>query len=294
MNTTRLSLCFTLIVLNACSKPDPGHPDHAQLTPNVMMRDIAFRSAALDRDMHYRVILPSSIPPDRRLPVIFLLHGVNGDFRDWSNNTDVAKYAEAGLILVMPQADNSYYMNAASPPADRYEDYIVQDLISGFESTFPAANDRAHRAIVGISMGGFGAIKIALRHPDLFTFAGGLSSAVDAPRRPFSIKRFQQGLAFRSLFGPWGGELRNRNDPFLLLQTANAEQAPYLYLTCGDRESLLPPNREFAALLDKQRLPHEFHIMAGDHDWQQWNQQLPGLFESLLRHLQPDPLKPAL
>ncbi len=122
------------------------------------MIDVTFHSAALNRDMPYRAILPARIEPNQKLPVLYLLHGGGGGFRDWSNYSDVAGYAEHGLILVMPEGNSSYYTNSADRPQDRYEDYIVHDLIADVEQRFPAATDRAHRAIAGVSMGGFGAV----------------------------------------------------------------------------------------------------------------------------------------
>jgi putative tributyrin esterase len=251
------------------------------------MRDVILHSVALGREMRYRVMLPNVIAPRHRLPVVYLLHGAGGDFRDWSNNSYVAQYAEAGLILVMPQGDYSYYVNAAEQPADRYEDYIVHDLLSDVETKLPIARSRANRAIVGVSMGGFGAIKIALSHPDLFAFAGALSPAIDVPRRPFSIKRIQQSWALHSIFGPWGGEARHGNDPFLIARTVTAAKAPYMFLSCGDGEGLLPVNREFAAVLSQQHLSYEFHVVRGGHDWEQWDRQLPSLFARLIQHVDP-------
>ena len=250
------------------------------------MHDEVFRSAALNREMRYRVILPAAISPGQVLPAVYLLHGAGADYRDWSNSSDVAQYAEAGLILIMPQGDYSYYVNAVGRAHDRYEDYLVQDLLADVEAKFPAARGRANRAIIGISMGGFGALKIALSHPDLFVFSGALSPAVDAPRRPFSLRRFTQSWEFRSLFGPSGKDENRRRDPFFIAREVTAVQAPYVFLSCGEGESLLQPNREFAALLARQRLPFAFHVAPGGHDWNQWGKQLPGLFESLHRRLE--------
>jgi len=85
----------------------------------------------------------------------------------------------------MPDGDASYYVNVRMRPPDRYEDYLVQDLISDVEAKFPVNSGRSHRAIIGISMGGFGAVNLSLKHPDLFIFAAGMSSATDVPTRPF-------------------------------------------------------------------------------------------------------------
>ncbi|MFZ3265172.1 MAG: alpha/beta hydrolase-fold protein [Terriglobales bacterium] len=249
------------------------------------MHNVTFRSAALNRDMRYRVVLPASIAAGVKLPVVYLLHGGGGNFRDWSNYSDVAAFAERGLILVMPEGDDSYYMNAAERPQYRYEDYIVSDLIAAAESKFPVAKGRANRAVVGVSMGGFGAIKLALSHPELFVFAAGISPAVDVPSRPFSIKRISQWQHYRSIFGPWGSRTRREGDPFVLARSVDPTKMPYLFLTCGDQEGLLPANRSFATLLESRHFRYEFHIVPGGHNWNQWDEQLPSLFKSMWEHL---------
>jgi putative tributyrin esterase len=249
------------------------------------MHDVIFHSAAQNRNMPYRVLLPIGLVAGQKLPVVYLLHGGGGSFLDWSNYSDVARFAEHGLILVMPEGNSSYYTNSASIPQDRYEDYIVRDLISDVESKFPAAANRSNRAIIGVSMGGFGAVKLALRHPELFTFAGGLSPAVDVPRRAFSIKRFQQSRRFALIFGQIGSQTRRDNDPFVLARSADPNRSPYFFLSCGEQEGLLAPNREFAALLKKRDFRYEFHSAPGGHDWSQWNARLPDLFQSLQEHL---------
>jgi len=235
--------------------------------------------------MQYRVISPANLPAEKKLPVVYLLHGAGGGFRDWSNYSDVSHYAESGLLLVMPEGESSYYTNAVDPPGDRFEDYIVQDLISDVEARFPAAAGRSNRAIVGISMGGFGAVKLALRHPDQFVFAAGISAAIDVPRRAFTVRRLQQSRHYAAIFGPSGSQTRRDNDPFYLARSANPAGAPYFFLTCGEQEGLLRTNREFASLLAQRHFQYEFHTARGGHDWNQWNAWLPDVFRSLSQHL---------
>lgn len=270
-----------------CRKEEAAQRDHPRLVLNVALRDVIFRSAALNRDMQYRVIFPTRAAPGQKLQVVYLLHGSGGGFRDWSNYSDVARFAESGRLLVMPEGGSSYYSNAVDPPQDRYEDYIVNDLISDVESKFAVATGRSNRGIVGISMGGFGAVKLALRHPDLFVFAGGISPAIDVPRRAFSIKRLQQSRHFNSIFGLSGSRTRLDNDPFVLIRTANPETVPFFFLTCGEQEGLLPANREFAAQLAQHHFRFEFHTVRGGHDWNQWNVWLPTLYQSLSEHMPP-------
>lgn len=251
------------------------------------MRDVTFHSATLGRDMQYRVIFPNNISVGQKLPAIYLLHGGGGGFRDWSNYSDVARFAEQRLILIMPEGHDSYYTNSATRPQDRYEDYIASDLISDVESKFPVAAGRQNRAIVGVSMGGFGAVKLALHHPELFVFAAGLSPAVDVPTRPFSVKRPLQWRHHRSIFGPQDGQVQRDNDPFVLVRSADPAKVPYLFLSCGEQEGLLPANRKFAFLLQQRHVGYEFHAVPGGHDWNQWNEQLASCFQSLLAHLNP-------
>lgn len=259
--------------------------DHPQPAPNVELRDVTFFSAALNRAMQYRVLLPTHIASGTRLPVVYLLHGNGGGFRDWSNYSDVAHFAAQGLILIMPEASQSYYTNAAHRPQDCYEDYIVHDLLNDVENRFPASKERADRAIVGVSMGGFGAIKIALRHPELFVFAGGLSPAIDVPSRSFSWKRFRQSYAFYEIFGSTGSATRRENNPFVLVQSADPAKVPYLFLSCGDQEPLLAPNRRFASVLSKHHFSYEFHIMRGGHNWAQWDNSMPECFRVLFKYI---------
>ena len=280
-------VCSAVLTFAAGCHREKQEPlvDHPRLTPQVTMHDVTFHTSALQRNTPYRVILPRSIPSGSKLPVVYLLHGGNGSFHDWSNNTDVARFAERGLILVMPDGDESWYTNSAERPQDRYEDYVTQDLVIDVESRFPAARGRANRAIMGISMGGFGAVKLALRHPDLYVFAGGLSSALDAPGRPFSIARIRQYRHYRSIFGPVDSASRRDNDPFVLARLVDPVKMPYFFLTCGDKEGLLATNRSFAQILGQRHFPYEFHIVPGGHEWKQWNARLDGVFSGLLDHL---------
>ncbi|MGC2694939.1 MAG: alpha/beta hydrolase family protein [Candidatus Angelobacter sp.] len=249
------------------------------------MIDVSFHSSALSREMQYRVILPANLAAGQRLPVLYLLHGGAGGFRDWSNYSDVARYAERGLVLVMPEGNESYYTNSFARPQDRYEDYIVHDLITDVERRFPVSGQRNGRAIAGLSMGGFGAIVLSLKHPDLFLFSGGLSSALDVPIRPFSITRIGQWRQHRSIFGPWGSPSRQDSDPYVLARSVDPGNAPYIFLSCGEQEGLLPANRKFAALLKERNFRYEFHAGPGRHDWGQWNRRLPDLFKSLAKQL---------
>ncbi len=287
MKSALSSCCVALAALGAvagCHRGQLAFTDHPRSFAGVANRDVTFYSAALGRNMQYRVYLPDDSTTGTRLPAVYLLHGCGTSFRDWSNYSDVGTYAAKGLVLVMVDGACSYYMNSALDAKDRYEDYFVHDLIADAESRFPIAPGRENRAVVGVSMGGYAAVKLALTRPDLFAFAGAISPAVDVPSRSFSIRRWSQSMRFRTIFGPEGSDTRVQSDPFVLVKTADPSRTPYLYITAGDQEALLAPIRRFVTLLKQRNYAYEFHSKPGGHDWTEWDSQIPGCFESLLSH----------
>jgi putative tributyrin esterase len=269
-----------------CHGAAPGGSDHPYIAAGVVMKDVTFHSTALNRDMPYRVFLPANIEPGAKLPVVYLLHGGNGSFRDWSNYSTVSNHAARGLILVMPEGEFSYYMNAAEKPADRFEDYTFNNLIDDVESRFPASNIREKRAIIGISMGGFAAIKVALTRPELFSFVGAFSPPVDVTHRRFKLRRWGEWWRIRRIFGPRESEQWRSRDPLTLLQNVDPGETPYIYLTAGQNEPLLNPDRSFADRMRALHFQSEFHAKPGGHDWNEWNSQLNDCFTSLFDHIQ--------
>jgi S-formylglutathione hydrolase FrmB len=278
-------LFATLLLAGGCRTTEQILLDRPQLASGAAMQDVTLHSVALGREMPYRVFLPAKVAAGQKLPVVYLLHGNGGNFRNWSDDSNISQYAAQGLILIMPEGNSSYFMNAVEKPQDQYEDYLIHDLISDVESRFPAKSSRANRAIAGVSMGGFAAVTLALRHPDMFVFAGAISPAIDVPERRFTWKRASQWWRFRAIFGPWGSAERDGRDPFVLVRTADPRTAPYVYLTAGEQEPLLEPIQRFAARLQAYGIAHEFHTKPGGHDWGEWDAQIPGCFEKLLTAL---------
>jgi S-formylglutathione hydrolase FrmB len=129
--------------------------------PSTVLRDRTFHSKALNADVTYRIIQPSSFRLGQTIRVVYLLHGNGGGFRDWSTNSSIAQMARNGYVLVMPEGRSSYFMNSASKPDERYEDFITHDLTVDAEQGLPSLITRSDRALIGVSMGGFAAIVLA-------------------------------------------------------------------------------------------------------------------------------------
>jgi S-formylglutathione hydrolase FrmB len=274
-----------LAVLAGCHREQLTMAAHPRSFPGVASKDVTFYSSALGRNMPYAVYMPKDSAGGKRFPVVYLLHGCGGSFRDWMSDSDVGAYAAKGLILVSVDGDCSYYMNAALDAKDRYEDYFVHDVLADAESRFPVLPGRENRAVVGVSMGGLAAVKLAFTRPDLFAFAGAISPAIDVSSRHFSWSRWSQSMRFHRIFGPTGSETRTHSDPFILVKTAESANRPYLYITAGEQEPLLSPIRRFVAHLKQHNYAYEFHTKPGGHDWGEWARQVPGCLDSLLAHI---------
>jgi putative tributyrin esterase len=255
--------------------PSPG-PVSA---PQVVLKDASFHSVSLERDVHYQVLFPRDYAQRGRVPVLYLLHGLYGNDRDWETKTALEKYAEnLRLLIVMPDADDSWYTNSATVSADRFEDYIVKDLISEIDGKYRTIRERNGRAIAGLSMGGYGAVKFALKDPELFAFAGSLSGALNAPRDLGTLRPDFRAKLFE-VFGGESSRLRTANDVFLMLNKSSQTPYPYIYLACGTADFLLETNRAFAQQLSSNHIAYEYHETPGDHAWEYWD----GALEPLLR-----------
>ena len=253
--------------------------------PGPLVRDQVFHSFSLSRDMRYRVLLPAVYEASGRFPVLYLLHGLYGDYLNWDTRTRLEEYAKAThLIIVMPDADDSWYANSATVPADKFEDYITKDLISQIDKNFRTLRDRHARAIAGLSMGGYASVKFGLKYPDLFIFAGSLSGAFNAAQNLDALRpEFRAKLV--EVFGNEESSTRTKNDVFSLLSVPHRGPLPYFYLACGTADSFLGTNRAFAQQLSSRELPYEYHETPGAHSWDYWDRELQPLLHAVVHAL---------
>lgn len=255
---------------------------------------LSLPSRILARSIPYCVILPPGYAkePNRRYPVLYYLHGL-GDNEQMllrSGGFDLVQELWDGheigeFIIVTPAGYASFFMNSRDG-SFRYDDFFLQEFMPWIEKRYRTEAGRESRGIGGISMGGYGAVKIAIRHSDKYAFAAGISAALDAPRREFAPRRLGQSFRYLRIFGPSGSAYRRENDVFALAQ--NASSPPFLFLACGSDESLLGVNRSFAALLEKRGMPHEYHEAAGEHSWDFWKREIPEMLRSADQHLHSD------
>ncbi|MFY9843642.1 MAG: alpha/beta hydrolase [Terriglobales bacterium] len=283
MKKVPIRCLYVLLVATCAAQVHQKAAPHTEKTqPSCMhVQDGAFHSAALDRDMKYRILLPCNYQTAAiHFPVLYLLHGLYGNYSNWDGYPKLRRYAgKYDLIVVMPDADDSWYTNSASDPKDKFEDYIAKDMVAEIDDKFRTVRSRRARAIAGISMGGYGALKIALRYPDNFVFAGSLSGALNAPQ-DLDARQPSFRDQILKVFGPAGSAVRADNNVFSMLQSADSKNLPYIYLACGSADEFLPVNRQFAAQLASRGAAYEYHETPGAHQWDYWDRSLPALLQA--------------
>ena len=260
---------------------------------NGLVTDHKLASKLMGRDMPYRVTVPIdyTVLRDQRYSVIFLLHGLSGHFDNWNSKTRIEAYIQGyRAIIVTPEGGDGWYTDSAAVPNDRYERYIIEELVPEVDRKFRTLADREHRAIAGLSMGGYGAIKFGLKYSDKFSIVGSFSGALDAPMRGAGVPN--KWPSIMSVYGAVGSETRKANDIFQIARDASPEKAatfPFIYLDCGTEDPLFKTNRDFAGLLIEKKIPHEYRELPGAHSWTYWNSQVQEFLRLANRQFIRDP-----
>jgi putative tributyrin esterase len=287
----------TAAVSGAASPEKPVAPPTAVVAAAVIeaataglrpVEDRVVESAALGRRMSYRVILPPGYNDSlRRFPTLYLLHGLTGNYRDWESRTNVFRYSrDHEVLIVMPDGEDSWYTDSQGTPAAKFESYIARDLIADVDRTYRTIGTRHGRAIAGLSMGGYGAMKFGLKYPNLFMFAGSFSGALAAGQASFTGGRNEKlAKELLTIYGPAESQTRVDNDLLLVLEKANVTALPFIYVDCGTEDGLLASNRAFVAALQTKKAKYEYRELPGAHTWDYWDRQVAQLLDVLARKL---------
>jgi putative tributyrin esterase len=197
-------------------------------------------------------------------PVLYLLHGLSDDSTAWHRYTSIERYAAPiGLAAVMPQVQRSFYADEAH--GGSYWTFLSEELPAIVRSFFRVSDRREDTFVAGLSMGGYGAFKWALRHPDRFAAAAGLSGALDV--EALSQVEGRRELFARVFDGPVGPD----NDLFALLEKADPAAVPPLYLGCGTEDHLLEGNQRFLDAATAKGLDVTVDFRPGEHEWGLWD-----------------------
>lgn len=274
--------------------PAPAMPvvtDAEKAEARTRAKAVTLKSNALGKEISYTLLLPRDYDahPMRKYPVLYLLHGAWGGYKDWNASSGIAAYvANLPLIVVMPDAGgDSFYQNSAAYGA--WQTYFETELIPHVDSTYRTISKREGRALTGLSMGGYGSWRLGLNNPDKFCAAASLSGVVAWGEGPIPADGGLGGLITK-LYGTdqtkWNGAqlwptIAKLNDP------KKGWRGPALYFDCGKDDFLIQGNQQFEQRLLENRIPYEFSEFPGAHTWPYWDEHVRDALNFVLRHLAP-------
>lgn len=216
---------------------------------------------------------------------IYLLHGLSDDHTIWMRRTSIERYAaERNIAVVMPEVARSWYTDTADGAA--YFTFIAEELPRVCRGFFRGMSERPEDNIIGgLSMGGYGAMKCALRYPERFGSCISLSGALDIASltRPIILEEWQGifGFDFKSAAELAGG----REDTFAIAREnhASGKPFPHIYMWCGTDDKLLEANNRFSALLTELGVEHLYETSEGNHSWKWWDLHVQSGLDYILK-----------
>ena len=206
-------------------------------------------------------------------PVLYLLHGLSDDDTTWVRRTSIERYvSELGWAVVMPQVHRSFYADEAY--GGHFWTFVSEELPALVQSFFRVSAAREDTYVAGLSMGGYGAVKLALRQPERFAAAASLSGVLDLAPRVAEGARWEQDPAmFERVLGP-ERVLAPEDDLVALVAAADPATTPALYACCGTEDELLPGNHTFAEAAEAAGVGLTTSWSPGEHDWAYWDDRI--------------------
>ncbi len=255
--------------------------------------DLKYHSDALGLGVTVYVILPETAKTligmksdgdAKNYKTVYLLHGLSDDHSIWERRTSIERYAaDRNLAVVMPGVGRSWYTDTAYGP--KYLTFVTEELPEVCRNYFRGMSEKPEdNLVIGLSMGGYGAVKAALTHPETFGKCGCLSGALDmtAHEQLMSLKEWQ---------GIFGFDLKStkelkdtEHDVFALVKQHKASGNPFpkLYIWCGERDFLLQESHDFTTLLEELEVPHRYEKSEGSHGWKWWDLHIQRTLDYLL------------
>jgi enterochelin esterase-like enzyme len=244
------------------------------------------KSKILGKDVHYTLYLPADyFTSQRSYPIVYLLHGFTDDNTGWLQFGEINRYADKAInngtippmIIAMPNGDSSFYVNSFDGK-ENYEDFFIKEFMPAVEKAYRVKADRRYRGVAGLSMGGYGTLIYALKHPDLFSACAPLSAAVWEDDDLVSMSDNTWNNVIGRVFG---ASLKGKdrltkawydNSPLKIIADKSADDLKKVryWIDCGDDDFLSNGNCLLHIALNKKTVPHEYRVRDGAHNWTYW------------------------
>ena len=257
----------------------------AQSTGKVIEQE-TINSSILNKPVNYTVYLPADYDVSQRsYPVVYLLHGFTDDNTGWLQFGEINRYADKAIadgtispmIIIMPNADSSWYVNSYDGK-ENYEDFFIKEFMPYVEKKYRIKAEKRYRGVAGLSMGGYGTLIYALKHPDLFVAVAPLSAGVFDDNELTLMPDDNYANVLARVFGRnLKGKDRLNNawkensvlDIVAKESTADLSRVRY-WIDCGDDDFLTKGNCLLHIALTEKHVPHEFRVRDGAHNWTYW------------------------
>lgn len=224
------------------------------------------RSDAMNKDIPCVIITPDNYNPEAVYPVIYLLHGYGGNQNTWPSMKNLSKTAtQDSIIFVCPNGENSWYWDSPINKDSQFETFISKELVSYIDKNFSTRNDRRGRAITGLSMGGHGALWLAIRHQDIFGAAGSTSGGVD-------IRPFPNNWEMKKQLGEYENNKEIWDNHTVINQIDKLKDGSLaIIFDCGFKDFFFEVNNNLHNLLLKEGISHDYIVRPGEHNSQYWS-----------------------
>lgn len=250
---------------------------------------LTLESTLMKRTMNYSVYLPAGYTfSQKTYPILYLLHGAGDNHTSWIQKGSIQQIADraiaAGtidpLIIIMPDAGMSYYMNSIDGET-LYEDYFFQEFIPFIERTYRVTAGKKYRSIAGFSMGGYGALLYAIHRSDLFNSCVALSSGIRTDEQILQLSDNDYNTRYQIALGPANPETPRITEYYqerysILHLVAdipdNLKKAIRFYIDCGDDDFLYKGNSLLHILMRDRNVQHEYRVRNGGHTWNYWKE----------------------
>lgn len=258
-----------------------------------VIQSLTMESKLLNTNVNYSVYLPDGFDTsDELYPVVYLLNGYTGDETNWAQYGNLKEIADeliisqqvVPMVIIMPDGDDRLYMNKDDGTYP-YEDMFITEFLPFVEKAYRIKQDKTYRAISGLSMGGAGTLRLALKHNNLFNSCAAFSSAIMTEDE--IITNSSSGM--NNYFGRIDSTIKELKgeeritktiksyDVLNLVKSENDEKLKTvnIYFDCGDDDFLAIGNAQLHIELKKKKIPHEYRVRDGAHTWDFWKDSLP-------------------
>ncbi|GAB3642820.1 alpha/beta hydrolase [Spirosoma arcticum] len=264
------TLLLSLILIGIALPSLFGQANSSPVSVSQSVSTDSIYSTILKRKVATTIILPANYDATKSYPVFYLLHRWSGNNGSFLKSNLIAELKDKPLIIVTPSADTSWYVNSATNPANRYEDFMTLELFDYIDKKYRTNSTR--QAIGGFSMGAFGALQIGLKHPERFTFIADMSGPInapfyDVPLTPKSPLNFIKN-SVRVSFGEANSPVATGSNVFRLVKSVPASSPVFIYMAVGKQDEfdfIIPQHQLFIDALKKQGINYQYTEYEGGH-----------------------------